>query len=208
MSTDLCFIMHYYGSDKGDPSLSRNHNYTRTYDELFRGMRQDKLRVFELGLGTNNTNFPSNMGPDGRPGASLRGWKQYFKNASIFGADIDKGVLFEEERIKTYFCDQNNGDAIREMWSHPELGDGFDIIIEDGLHIYESNVNFFENSYHKLYVGGFFIIEDIMHYTLDRWTVKLDEWRLKYPGFSFRMRVLPHPTNIYDNTLLVCQRIY
>jgi SAM-dependent methyltransferase len=200
--------MHYYGSDKGDPALARNHNYTRTYDELFREMRHDELRVFELGLGTNNTNFPSNMGPDGRPGASLRGWKQYFKNASIFGADIDKGVLFEEQRIKTYFCDQNNGDVIREMWSHQDLSDGFDIIIEDGLHIYESNVNFFENSCHKVKVGGFFIIEDIMHYTLDRWTAKLNEWRVKYPGFSFRMRVLPHPTNIYDNTLLVCRRIY
>jgi SAM-dependent methyltransferase len=200
--------MHYYGSDKGDPDLSRNHNYTRTYDELFRSMRPDKLRVFELGLGTNNPNFPSNMGPSGRPGASLRGWKQYFKNANIFGADIDAGILFNEERIKTFYCDQNNGDVIREMWSHPDLADGFDIIIEDGLHIYESNVNFFENSCHKVNVGGFFIIEDIMHYALDRWTNKLSEWRVKYPEFSFRMRVLPHPTNIYDNTLLVCRRIY
>ena len=112
MSTDLCFIMHYYGSDKGDPDLSRNHNYTRTYDELFRSMRPDELRVFELGLGTNNPNFPSNMGPSGRPGASLRGWKQYFKNANIFGADIDAGILFNEDRIKTFYCDQNNGDVI------------------------------------------------------------------------------------------------
>jgi hypothetical protein len=94
------------------------------------------------------------------------------------------------------------------MWSHPDLSTGFDIIIEDGLHIYESNVNFFENSCHKVNVGGFFIIEDIMHYTLDRWTAKLNEWRVKYPGFSFRMCVLPHPTNIYDNTLLICRRIY
>jgi hypothetical protein len=207
-ATDLCFIMNYFGSDKGDPIESGNHNYTQTYDQLFKDIRKEKLRIFELGLGTNNPNFPSNMGVNGKPGASLRGWKQYFKNSEIFGADIDKGILFEEDHINTFYCDQNNGDAIREMWAKPELESGFDIIIEDGLHIYESNVNFFENSIHKLYVGGYFIIEDIMHYTLDRWAVKLGEWRVKYPGFSFRMRVLSHPTNSHDNTILVCKRIY
>jgi hypothetical protein len=134
-ATDLCFIMNYFGSDKGDPIESGNHNYTQTYDQLFKDIRKDKLRIFELGLGTNNPNFPSNMGVNGKPGASLRGWKQYFKNSEIFGADIDKGILFEEDRIKTFYCDQNNGDAIHEMWAKPELESGFDIIIEDGLHI-------------------------------------------------------------------------
>ena len=30
------------------------------------------------------------MSEDGKPGASLRVWKEYFSNAEIYGADIDK----------------------------------------------------------------------------------------------------------------------
>ena len=33
-------------------------------------------------------------------------WKEYFSNAEIYGADIDKNVLFFENRIKTYHVDQ------------------------------------------------------------------------------------------------------
>jgi hypothetical protein len=160
--------------------------------------------VFELGLGTNNLNFPSNMGVDGKPGASLRGWKQFFPNAKIFGADIDGGILFEEERIKTYQCDQNSTDSVTKLWTTPELAvEGFDIIIEDGLHIFESNVHFFENSCHKLKKGGIFIIEDIQSYTFERWAVKIPEWRARYSHLSFRMVQIPNPKNLFDNNILI-----
>ena len=39
--------------------------------------------------------------------------------------------------------------------------DGFDIIIDDGLHEFHANKCFFENSIEKLNPGGFYIIEDI-----------------------------------------------
>ena len=39
------------------------------------------------------------MGSEGVPLASLRAWRDYFKNANIYGADIDKGILKDEERI-------------------------------------------------------------------------------------------------------------
>ena len=103
--------------------------------------------MFELGLGTNNVNVTSNMGTNGRPGASLYGWSEFFPNSKIFGADIDKGILFNTDRIKTFYCDQTNPD----------------IIIEDGLHTYEANVCFLENSIHKLKVNGYYIVEDIIY---------------------------------------------
>jgi len=52
------------------PSGNKNsHNYTILYDNLFKNIRNNKLRVFELGLGTNNPNIPSSMGENGKPGA-------------------------------------------------------------------------------------------------------------------------------------------
>ena len=203
--TDLCFIMSHFGSDKGSPN-GGHHNYTLLYDPLFAPVRQAPIRVFELGLGTNNLNFPSNMGADGKPGASLRGWKQFFPNAQIFGADIDDGILFEEERIKTYQCDQNGTESVSRLWINSDLAPEFDIIIEDGLHIFESNVHFFENSCHKLKVGGVFVIEDIQSYTFQNWAVKVPEWRARYPHLTFRMVQIPNERNKFDNNVLLVKR--
>ena len=49
----------------------------------------------------------------GKPGASLRVWRDYFPNAIIYGADIDKDILFAEERIKTFYIDQLDPVAIK-----------------------------------------------------------------------------------------------
>ena len=35
-----------------------------------------------------------NMTASGKPGASLRVWRDYFNNAQVIGADIDKRILF------------------------------------------------------------------------------------------------------------------
>ena len=43
------------------------------------------------------------MNINGKPGASLRAWRDYFENALIYGADIDKNILFKENRINTFF---------------------------------------------------------------------------------------------------------
>src|SRR5882672_10593977 len=92
-TTTLCDLMTSLGSDKGNPF----HNYTVVYDWLFSRFRNEDLAVFELGLGTNKVGAPSSMGPQGKPGASLRGWRSYFPRAQIFGADIDSDILFEED---------------------------------------------------------------------------------------------------------------
>jgi len=103
----LCSIMDEEKSDKG-----RGHNYTTLYNYLFESIRNDKLNLLEVGLGTNNVDVPSNMGKDGTPLASVRGWRKYFPNADIHGADIDTRILKNENRIKTHYIDQLNLDSI------------------------------------------------------------------------------------------------
>ena len=206
--TPLCKIMGDNKSDKGHTNLASSwHNYTTVYHALFKDMQAKELRVFELGLGTNNVNVPSNMGPEGRPGASLYGWAEFFPKAKIFGADIDRNILFQNERIKTYYCDQTNPTEINKMWNHEDLKENFDIIIEDGLHTYEANVCFFENSIHKLNAGGYYIIEDIHHKDFDSFNDKINEWKLKYPYLSFNLVKLFSPRNPHDNNLLVVQYV-
>uniref|UniRef100_A0A6C0K2R3 Methyltransferase domain-containing protein n=1 Tax=viral metagenome TaxID=1070528 RepID=A0A6C0K2R3_9ZZZZ len=202
--TSLCEIMGRNKSDKGNTHIQNSwHNYTTFYHSIFKDMQQSPIRLFELGLGTNNVNIPSNMGSNGRPGASLYGWYEFFPNAQIFGADIDKNILFNTDRITTFFCDQTNPDIIKNMWETPELQDNFDIIIEDGLHTFAANVCFFENSIHKLNKNGYYIIEDIVYKEAHLFGNKIQEWKKKYPDLIFNSLAIPSKTNNYDNNLIV-----
>jgi len=203
-STQLCEIMGRQGSDKGSKDLTKSqHNYTTFYYSIFKELRYNKLRVFELGLGTNNVNLPSNMGANGVPGASLYGWCEFFPNSDIFGADIDSNILFNTDKIKTFYCDQRNPEIIKNMWNYSSLQENFDIIIEDGLHTFEANVIFFENSIHKLKANGFFIIEDIHISIFDLFNNKIKEWESQYKDCLFKLLTIPFSNNKYDNTLLV-----
>ena len=46
------------------------------------------------------------------------------------------------------------------MWVEIDRNN-FDLIIDDGIHDYKGNVNFFENSIQYLKKGGLYIIEDV-----------------------------------------------
>jgi len=202
-STPLCNVMSKYGSDKSCFQTKYQwHNYTIFYYNILKDLIDKPLRVFELGLGTNNTNVQSNMGKDGIPGASLRGWAEFFPNASVFGADIDRDVLFEETRIKTYYCDQTNPSTIHQMWTESDLVEPFDLIVEDGLHTYEANVCFFENSIHRLKEGGIFIIEDVKADDIPRFEKKIADWKQIHPLLTFETIRLPYERNGYDNNII------
>jgi len=207
-ATPLCEIMGRNRSDKGDINITSSwHNYTTFYYSIFKNMCEKKLRIFELGLGTNNINILSNMGVNGTPGASLHGWSEFFPNSHIFGADIDKQILFNTDKINTFFCDQTNPEIIKNMWNEPILNENFDIIIEDGLHTFLANVIFFENSIHKLNVNGYYIIEDISKYEEHLFTEKIKEWEVKYADCLFNLLKIPSLVNNNDNILLVITKI-
>jgi len=200
MKTSLCEIMTRHGSDKG----SGHHNYTIFYSSLFDGKQLEIKSLFEIGLGTNNPDIAYNMGVNGKPGASLRGWKEYFPNALIYGADIDREVLFEEERIKTFYCDQTNPEIIKQLWNSFE--EPFDVIIDDGLHEFKANKIFLENSLHKLKPGGYYIVEDLRACDLNDFNKSLHQWIKDYQLTEIKIQRLSHPSNSWDNNLLVIKK--
>jgi hypothetical protein len=206
-STVLCEIMGRNRSDKGSVDIVNSwHNYTTFYYSIFKDIAEKPLRIFELGLGTNNVNIPSNMGASGRPGASLYGWNEFFPNSEIFGADIDKNILFDTDKINTFFCDQTDPIIIKNMWNQPKLQENFDIIIDDGLHKFTANVCFFENSIHKLKSGGYYIIEDLLKYEENLFYNKINQWTRQYPDCSFTYVKIPSTKNLIDNNLLLIHK--
>ncbi len=156
----LASLCDKYGSDKGSVGNRRRHTYTHVYGLLFQHCREGVRRVFECGIGTNNLDVPCNMGAAGVPGASLRVWRDYFPAARIFGADIDRDILFQEERITTHSVDQTSPASIRQMWR--EIGEpDFQLMIDDGLHTVAANMTLFENSHQQLSPSGIYVMEDV-----------------------------------------------
>jgi hypothetical protein len=191
-----------YGSDKGS-----YHNYTTIYYEYFNNISNNNLNIFEVGLGTNYTDVPSSMGPNGKPGASLYGWKEFFPNSNIYGADIDKRILFNDDRIKTYFCDQTNIQSINNLWNNDDLLNlEFDVILDDGLHEFNANLTFFENSFFKLKKGGKYIIEDLFPETVKEFENIKEQLIIKHNILSFEVLNLVRNHYPIDNNLLIISK--
>ena len=156
MLFDIC------GSDK-----SNNHNYHILYSYIISQLGRDSnLNLLEIGLGTNNPKLVSSMGYHARPGASLFAFRAYLPNSSIYGADIDKDILFESERIKTTYVDQldyTTFEGINTAFGNIK----YDIIIDDGLHSIGANFNTLLFALGALKPKGWLIIEDI--HILDNW---------------------------------------
>ena len=92
------------------------------------------------------------------------------------------------------------------MWETPELQDPFDIIVEDGLHTYDANVCFFENSIHRLAKGGYYIIEDIATPDIAKFEEIFKEWRQIYTDLTFTLITLPSVRNNWDNSVVVVKK--
>ena len=143
------------------------------------------------------------MGAHGKPGASLRVWRDYFRNAIVIGADIDREILFEEDRIKTYYLDQTNPQAIAEFWRNLGL-EGFDVILDDGLHTFEAGVCLFENSISKLAKNGVYIIEDVFVDDLLRFK---DFFRARQYAVDYVNLRRPGIELTYNNNLVVIRHL-
>ncbi|MEK7660495.1 MAG: hypothetical protein AAB680_00460 [Pseudomonadota bacterium] len=163
IATDIKALFDKYGSDKGT-----THDYFKVYGPILKN-RDNIKSVFEVGLGTNNTDVVSTMGTAGKPGASLRAFRDWCPNAQVFGADVDKRVLFTEERIKTFYVDQTNPQTFEDL--RAPLPDGFDLIIDDGLHSPNANILTLQFGLSKVKVNGWVVVEDIGFIVIPFWEV-------------------------------------
>ncbi len=200
-TTELCLIMRRHGSDKG----LGWHNYTPLYSRLFEpllGARE--ATIFEMGIGTNKPDAPSTMGARGRPGASLRAWAEWLPNAEIYGGDIEREILFQEGRIRTFCVDQRSSDDIGRMWDAVGAGVTFEVIIDDGLHTAAANDTFICASHRKLKAGGVYIIEDVIDREVEGLRGFLDKYRRWFR--SVEMFDIPSASNPQDNRLVVLQK--
>ena len=154
---------------KFDKFGSFKHDYHYLYSAIFENP-SDVKNIFEIGIG-NNTTY-KNMEKEGitcKPGSALRAFREYFRNANIYGADVVKEILFQEERIKTFFVDQTIPATFNSLLNL--IPNNFDLVIDDGLHTPHANIASLEFGLKIVKVGGWVVIEDIGTPALDLWKV-------------------------------------
>ena len=178
-----------HGSNKGGSWKHRNEILRSFYADLYEEELKEKkiTNLLEIGIGFDISS----------PGSSLRSWKALFPTAKIYGADIDKRVLFEEENIKTFFTDQLNKNELNKLKKNLN-NIFFDVIIDDGLHTYEANINTFEVFEDSLSKEGLYFIEDIRYSDLDKYYKFFENNK-----FDFKIIECLNVNETYGNCMII-----
>src|ERR1700684_2579568 len=129
-----------FGTDKA----SNGHDYLSFYETFFLPRRQSVKRILEIGVWQ---------------GQSLRVWNEYLPNAEVVGVDINPlAKEMEERRIKIEILDQGNIQSLTELGL--KYGT-FDIIVEDGSHLWEHQITSLKSLFPYLSPNGYYIVEDL-----------------------------------------------
>ena len=178
-----------YKCDKG----SLKHRYDRVYAPALEHLRDKPFRMLEIGI---------------FKGSSTEAWVEYFPQVEIVGIDIftreqmEDVQILKHPRVHGCRCDSLEGpnDEFLEL-----IGEGFDVIIDDGLHTHEAQRKTFRNFMPYLKDGGKYFIEDVWPYNRMTHEQKLHPWLKRHePAFSeeeyqkLLITIEPYPITYHD----------
>ncbi len=138
MTDALTELANRHQTDKGD-----GHYFAEIYHHFFSEHRDSVTKLAEIGI---------------YKGGSLLMWSDYFKNAKIYGLDINK-IDLNHDNIITCQVNQNDPKQLNDFIQ--SYGGDFDIIIDDGSHIMEHQQRSFGCLFNSVKSNGYYIIEDM-----------------------------------------------
>lgn len=145
-----------WGTDKA----SHHHDFLTIYEAYLRRMRHEKFTMLEIGV---------------HKGSSLRTWEEYFPNAKIVGVDIkEESRALQSERAVVEIGSGGDPKFLRGLVAKHGR---FQLIVDDGSHIWEHQKVAFTTLFPSLRDGGVFIIEDLN-------TSYFPKWQKGFPGIS------------------------
>lgn len=134
-----------YFFNVSEKPISKWRHYLKIYDRYFSSLRNRPITMLEIGV---------------QQGGSIRMWRDYFhKDSTIVGIDIDpKCKDHATDSINIHIGSQNDETFINEIITRY---DKFDIILDDGSHDNDHQVNTFKWMFPSISDGGVYMIEDI-----------------------------------------------
>jgi len=188
-------------------SILKWSNYPEIYDKHFAPYRDKAINILEIGV---------------YKGGSMQVWEKYFPKAKIYGIDIDPECKqYESDRTQIFIGDQADKSFLRNIKAQiPQIN----IIIDDGGHRAEQQINTFDEMYYHLKTPGVYLIEDIeLNYRQDKkpgnfmdyMKNKIDELNVRktMPGkqalshnwkdLEIRFTSLTNNITFYDNVIVL-----
>lgn len=154
----LAELFEKYGTDKG------RNEYTAMYERILDPIREQPIRILEIGIGTLDPNaFGTMVGFSGEgyaPGGSLRAFRDYCPHATLLGIDVQPDTQFTEERIETGLCDSGDALSVARFFAR-RSDEPFDLVIDDGGHWPAMQIATLVNFHSKVREGGRYVIEDV-----------------------------------------------
>jgi hypothetical protein len=134
----------YFANNSGN-LIHKWQHYFDIYDRHFSRFRGTEVHVLEIGV---------------FHGGSLQMWKNYFgPSARIYGVDINPHCKeLQEENIKIFIGDQASREFLKSLAEEiPRI----DILIDDGGHRMEQQINTFEVLFPHIDKNGLYLCEDL-----------------------------------------------
>lgn len=147
---DLASLINNSLTDK-----NTSHSYVDLYEKLLSSKKESATTVLEVGIG--------DFGP--KNGGSVKLWRDYFRNATIYGLDIlpaDRVIdeLLTDPRVVLYTSTNAYDDKFVKA-NFINKGMKFDFMLDDGPHTLQSMKDFIRLYLPLLKEDGILIIEDV-----------------------------------------------
>ena len=121
-----------HGTDKN----STQNNFLQFYAAFLEHIRERQVKVLEIGV---------------LNGGSVRTWRDFFRHGTVIGVDINPSTKqLAEARISIEIADQSKAQDLARL---AQLGP-FDLILDDGSHIWAHQILTFEYLFEALAPGG------------------------------------------------------
>lgn len=125
----------------------QGHNYVDMfYDTICAPMREIATAVLEIGIYKGHSHLL---------------WDMYFTKAKIYGIDISPNPYPNHNKTILY----GHTDAYSTFtvqWFKGLEPDGYDLIVDDGPHIYNTQLFCFQNYWDLVKRNGYLVIEDVV----------------------------------------------
>lgn len=155
---ELTRLFNEAGSDKGSERYWGEgvpHHYALVYEPLLAPFREERFNLLEIGLDTASQE-------SGRPtdAPSLRVWREFVPNATLYGYDINDFAFFDQPNTHVFRGDQSSrGDFGRFLESHGMPL--FRVVIDDGSHVPAHQQISLAALFERLEPGGVYVVEDL-----------------------------------------------
>jgi hypothetical protein len=170
----------------GWPDKATVHSYIEVYEEILKPYR-GKVNFLEIGLFS---------------GQSLRMWEQYFNEGKCTGIDCSDQPLGMQD-LRPMIAEGTHNIFIMDGTSKADIeknfkGEKFDVIIDDGSHNIEHQLESYKHFKSHISKGGIYIIEDVQDIDAN-----IDLFRNIDPKKNVEILDRRKLKNRYDDVLIV-----